>query len=117
MVRQRRDAGADADPRRALGGGRREHERIADDLDPTGVVLADPDLVETEAVEVLHQLEVTAQGAGRVAPRLMEGSEEDPEAESCVHRGSLAAARGGRCTPDRLVPGIDGFSPEPLTAA
>ena len=101
VVRQGRDASPDPDLRGPLGGRRGEHERITDELDAPGVVLADPHLVQTQAVEVLHQLEITAQGAGGIAPRLMKGGEKDSEAKSCMHRASLAAARGGRCTPDR----------------
>ena len=46
---------------------------------PARVVLADPRLVEAEAVEVLDQLEVALQVERRVLPDRVHRRQEDPE--------------------------------------
>ena len=58
VIRERGDAGAEADVPRALGGGGDEDLGRGDDLVAGAVVLADPGLVVAELVEVLDQLHV-----------------------------------------------------------
>ena len=69
VVRERVHAAAEAEVLRARGGRGDEHLGRRDDLVAAGVVLADPRLVEAEAVEVLEQLRgrvrARAWGSGR----------------------------------------------------
>ena len=81
VVRQRVDAGAELDVLGALGGGGDEHLGRGDRLEAAGVVLADPRLVEAEAVEVLDQLEVALHAERRVLPDRVHRRQEDPEAQ------------------------------------
>jgi hypothetical protein len=69
----------------ALGGDGDEHLGRGDDLEPRRVVLADPRLVEAEAVEVLDQLQVALERQRRVLADGVERGEEDAEA----HGGAL----------------------------
>ena len=62
------------------GGRRDEHLGRRDDLVAAGVVLADPRLVEPEAVEVLDQLEVALERERRVLPDRVERGHEESEA-------------------------------------
>ena len=65
---------------RTLRSRRDEHLGRGDDLVATRVVLADPRLVEPEAIQELEQLEIALERERRVLPGWMEGSHEEPEA-------------------------------------
>ena len=73
VVRQRADAGAELDVLGPFGGDADEHLGRRDDLVPRGVVLADPRLVESEAVHRHDQVEVAldapASGSARPGER------------------------------------------------
>ena len=72
VVRERVHAAAEPDVLRARRRGRDEHLGRRDDLVAARVVLADPRLVEAEAVEVLEQVEVALEGERRVLPGRVE---------------------------------------------
>ena len=81
MVRQRDDAGAEADRPRALGGDRDEQFGRADRLPAGGMVLADPRFVEAQPVEPGHQLQVALEALRGVFLHRMERRQEDAVAE------------------------------------
>jgi hypothetical protein len=78
MVRQGDDAGAEADMACALGGAGNEQFRAGDDLEPAGVMLADPGFVIVEPVEVKQKLHVAIECEQRVFVKRMKGSEKNP---------------------------------------
>ncbi|CAA9325094.1 MAG: hypothetical protein AVDCRST_MAG24-528 [uncultured Nocardioidaceae bacterium] len=92
VVGQRHHARAQLDAPGALGGGRDEDLRRADDLGAGGVVLADPHLVEAQAVEQLDQLEVALQAQRGVLDGGVEGSHEHPEAQPTAARSHLTSS-------------------------
>jgi hypothetical protein len=92
VVRQRDHAGAEADGVGALAGGGEEHLGRGDHLPAARVVLADPELVEAEAVEVRGELEVALELEGGVLAEGVVGSEEGAELEPC-HRASVGNCR------------------------
>ena len=61
VVGERDDAGAEADAVRALAGRGQEHLGRGDDLPTRGVMLAAPELVVAELVELLRKVEVAAE--------------------------------------------------------
>src|SRR5262249_19814766 len=74
MIGQRDDAGGELDALRALGRGGEEHLRRADHLPAGGVVLAAPEFVIAELVQMLDQVEVAAELQQRVlADRMVRG--------------------------------------------
>ena len=74
MIRQRDDAGAEANVARALDCAGDEHLRAGDDLEAARVMLADPGLVIVEAVEMLDQLHVPLDRKRGVLAQRMEGA-------------------------------------------
>ena len=84
MVGQRDDTGAEADVTGALRGRGDEHLGAGNDLEPAGVVLADPGLVIVETVEVLEQLHVAIHRQRRVLIERVERGEEDAGAQVAV---------------------------------
>ena len=58
MVGQRDHAGAEPDALGALAGGRQEHLRRGDRLPAARVVLAAPEFVVAEPIQVLHEIQV-----------------------------------------------------------
>ena len=94
VVGQGHDAGAEADMAGALGGGGDEHLGRGDDLEPAGMMLADPGLVIAEPVEVLDELEVALDGEGRIFLERVEGREEDAAAQIGLGHGRDAFAGG-----------------------
>jgi len=86
MVRQRDDAGAEADVPGPFRRRRDEHFRTADDLEPAGVVLADPGFVVVQRVQVLQQLHVALQRQDGVFRQVVERCQEDAAAQ-VGHRG------------------------------
>ena len=93
VVGQRDDAGAEADMAGPLGGGGDEQFRAGDDLEPAGMVLADPDLVVVEPVEMLDQFHIPVEAGGRVLVHRVKRSEEDSEAERGGHGDSGPSGR------------------------
>jgi hypothetical protein len=81
VVRQRNDAGAEADVSGTLGGESDEDLGRADDLEPRRMVLADPGLVKAELVQPRHQFEVALEALGGVLLVRMERRQKDPVAE------------------------------------
>ena len=76
VVGQRYHAGAEFDALRALAGRSEEHLGRADHLPAGGMMLAAPELVVAELVEMLDQIEVAAELQQRVlADRMMRGEE------------------------------------------
>ena len=74
VVGQRDHAGAEPDALGALAGGRQEHLGRGDRLPAAGVVLAAPELVEPEPVQMLDEIEVAAELQHRVlADGMMRG--------------------------------------------
>jgi hypothetical protein len=110
VVRQRRDARAELDPLRALRRSRDEHLGRGDGLEPAGVVLADPRLIEAETIEVLHQLQVPVQRERGVLPREVHGRQEDPEPQR-VARPVRAVEVVSHVIPQRSVGEILRSSP------
>ena len=93
VVGQADHARAEADVPRALGRRRDEQRRVADGFPAGAVMLADPGLVEVEAVEELDHLHVALVGDGRMLAGLVEGLGEDPELQGLAaigHRPALA---------------------------
>ncbi len=84
VVGQGRDARAQTDVRGALRRGGDEHLGRRDDLVAGGVVFAEPGFVETQAVEVLDQLQVALERQRRVLPDRVERGQEDAEPEAPV---------------------------------
>ena len=82
VVRQRHDAGAELDRVRDLAGGGQEHLRRGDHLPAGRVVLAAPELVEAELVEVRGELEVALELQRRVLAERVVGGEERAEPET-----------------------------------
>jgi hypothetical protein len=58
VIGQRHDAGRELDPLRPLAGGRQEHLGRADHLPAARMVLAAPELVVSELVELRDQVEI-----------------------------------------------------------
>ena len=76
VVGQRDHARAEPDALGALAGSRQEHLRRGNHLPTAGVVLAAPELVVAEPVEVLHEVEVAAELQHRMlANGMMKGRE------------------------------------------
>ncbi len=88
VVGQRDHAGAELDAAGALGGGGEEHLRRGDHLPAGRMVLAAPELVVAELVQVLHQRDVAAELEHGVLDHGMVGREEGAEAEA-GHGGLL----------------------------
>ena len=106
VVGQADDAGAEADGVADLAGGGEEHLRGGDRLPARRVVLAAPELVEPEAVEVGHQLEVALEQQRRVlAGRVVRG-EERTEAQAGHRRTIRRPPRPGSVGPPTHVPRI-----------
>ena len=113
VVGQRADARAEADVLRALRRGRDEHLGTGDDLVAGRVVLADPRLVEAEAVEVHDQIEVALERERRVLADGMERCEEDAELVAAICRPRLARTRARQrrelgCGDDPVVQRLEG---------
>ncbi len=86
VVGQRHHAGAQPDVLGALGRSRDEHLRAGDQFVATGVVLAEPRLVEAEAVQRHDSFQVVFEcHRGRLAGR-MERRHEDAEPQWLGHR-------------------------------
>ena len=82
VVGQRADPGAELDVLGPLRGDGDEDLGRRDDLEPGGVVLADPGLLEPEAVHRDNQVEVALDRERRVLPDRVEGCHEVSEAHS-----------------------------------
>ena len=88
MVGQRDHAGPELDALGPLAGCRQEHFRRCDHFPAGGMVLAAPELVIAEPIELLDQIEITAELQHRVlADRVMRG-EEGPKFETSHFRRS-----------------------------
>jgi hypothetical protein len=85
VVGQRADARPQPDVAGALGGHGDEHLGRCHQLEPAGVVLADPRLVEPQAVEQLDHLEVVLEAQGRVVGHRVERRDEHARAQRPVH--------------------------------
>src|SRR5262249_17344352 len=81
-VGQRHHAGRELDALRALAGRREEHLGGADHLPAARVVLAAPELVVAEVVQVLHEVHVPAELQHRVLADRVVGGEERAEAQT-----------------------------------
>ncbi len=93
VVGQRDDAGAEADVAGALRRGGDEHLRAGDQLEPAGMVLADPRLVVVEPVEMLQQLEIALDRQGRVFVVVVERRQKDAAPQvTLVHSPGPPAA-------------------------
>ena len=86
VVRQRHDAGAELDALGALARGGQEQLRRRDHLPARGVVLAAPELVVAEPVEVRDEVEVALELQRRVLADRVMGREKGAELET-LHEG------------------------------
>src|SRR5258705_1598625 len=83
VIGQRDHAGAELDAFGALAGGRQKHLRRGDHFPARGMMLAAPELIEAERVDLLDEIEVAAELQHRMlADRVMRG-EEGSEFETC----------------------------------
>src|SRR5215475_2384480 len=98
----------------ALGGEGDENFRAGDDLEPGGMMLANPCLVKAELVEPLHQLEVAFEALRRVLLVRMERRQEDPVAQVDLGHRSLADHK--LCEVSRFRRHGKHFSPQPWRA-
>src|SRR5207237_3280308 len=88
VIGQRDHAGAELDALGAFAAGCQEHFRRGDHLPTRGMVLAAPEFVEAERVDLLDEIEVAAELQQRIlADRVMRG-EEGAEFQAC-HGASL----------------------------
>ena len=81
VVGQRDHAGAEPDALGALGGGGDEELRRADDLEASGVMLADPRFLIAEPVQPLDQFEIAPQRQRRVLVDRMERGQKNAAAQ------------------------------------
>src|SRR4051812_36187075 len=87
VIGQRDDAGGEPDALRALAGGGEKHFGRGDHLPAARMVLAAPELVIAEPVELLHKVEIAAKLQHRMlADRMMRG-EKGTKAKT-GHEGS-----------------------------
>ena len=93
VERQRHDAGAELDAVRALAGGGEEHLGRRDHLPARRVVLAAPELVVAEPVEVLGQIQVAAELERRMLADRMMWGEEGAETQSGHESPKVSADR------------------------
>jgi hypothetical protein len=84
VIGERVHAAAEADVLGARGRRGNEHLGRRDELEAARVMLADPDLVEPEVVEVFDQLEVAFECERRVLPGWMKRGHEESEAHSPI---------------------------------
>ena len=87
VVGQRDDAGGELDALRALARRGQEHFRRADHLPAARMVLAAPELVVAEPVELFHEVEIAAELQHRVLADRMVRSKEGTEIQT-RHDGS-----------------------------
>ncbi len=95
MVGQRDHAGAELDALGALAGGGEEHFRRGDHLPAAGMMLAAPELVVAELVEMLDEFQVPAELQGRVFADGMMGGEKGAKTKS-RHDQAPCSCRPGR---------------------
>src|SRR3954452_2094687 len=89
VIRQRDHAGAELDALGAFAGSRQKHFRRGDHFPTRGMVLAAPELVIAERVDLLDEVEVAAELEQRIlADRVMRG-EKGSEFQAC-HGGFLS---------------------------
>ena len=79
VIRKGNHARAEPDAMGSLGRGGQEEFRGGDHLPAGGVVFTAPELVETQAVEVLNEVEIAAQLQRRVLADGVVGREEGAE--------------------------------------
>ncbi len=96
VVGQRGHAGRELDVPRALRGGRDEDLRRTDQLPTAVVMLAEPRLVVTDAVEPLDELEAALERPGGVLRRALDRRCECSEAQRCSHASSVFRWGWGR---------------------
>jgi hypothetical protein len=82
VIWQRDDPGSQPDGVGQLTGGGQEHLRRSDHLPAAGVVLAAPELVIAETVEMCRQLKIALELQRRVLAERMVGCEERAELET-----------------------------------
>src|SRR5579871_1719735 len=103
VIGQRNHAGAELDALGALAGSRQKHLGRGDHFPTRGVMLAAPELVIAERIELLDEVEVTAELQHRMlADRMMRG-EESSEFEASRFKRRHFKRRHGRVSPDSLV--------------
>src|SRR5205085_9912212 len=76
VIRQRHDAGGELDALRSLAGRGQEHLGRADHLPPAGMVLAAPEFLVPELVQMLDEVEIAAELEHRMFPDGVMGGEE-----------------------------------------
>src|SRR5207249_5580692 len=79
-----------------LGDDRDENFRRADDLEPGGMVLADPGLVKAEPVEPHRQFEIAVEAGRRVLLHRMERRQKDPVPKGDLGHQGLALGVSSR---------------------
>ena len=82
MIRQRDNAGAEANPLGAFRDSRDHQLRRRDDLVSCRVMLADPRLIEADAIEMLDQVDIAADRKRRIFIDWVKGSEKDSRAQA-----------------------------------
>ncbi len=93
VERQRHDAGAELDAVRALAGGGEEHLGRRDHLPARRVVLAAPELVVAELVEVLGQIQVAAELERRMLADRVVGARNAPKPSLVMKPPEVSADR------------------------
>lgn len=88
VIGKRVHAAAEPDVLGALRGRRDEDLGRGDDLVTTGVVLADPGFVESQAIEMLDQLQIALEREGGVLAGRVEGRHEEAETHAAIRAGT-----------------------------
>src|SRR5690349_17265119 len=108
VIREGNHAGSEADATGSLPGGREEELGRADGLPAARMMLAGPELVITESLSLLDQLEVALELQGRMLPDRMVRRQENAEpkpAHSCLRRSRRhrSVSQGYRRIPFRAA--------------
>src|SRR5271166_5419432 len=100
VIGQRDHAGAKPDTLGPLAGRRQEHLRRGDGFPARGMVLAAPELVVAERIELFYEIEVAAELQHRMlADRMMRGEERSElEARHGLLSGLIVFGNTGRQT-------------------
>jgi hypothetical protein len=99
-------AGCELDALRALARRGEEHLGRGDHLPAARVVLAAPEFVVPEPVQVLHQFEIAAELQHRVLPDRMVGGEEGPEVQTWHEQISWLVTWNRDRTPTESAPSL-----------
>ena len=95
VIRQGDHAGAELDVLGPLRRRRNEHLRAGDNLEPAGMMLADPGLGISQLIEIFEQPHIALHRLRRVFLQIVKRSEEDTVFHGVVwHQGKRGAGHG-----------------------